>query len=460
MIFESGISMKLTFLGATGTVTGSKYLLEDEAYKFLIDCGLFQGLKDLRLRNWAKLPINPKEINDVILTHAHIDHSGYIPLLVKEGFEGSVYASQATTELCDILLPDCGHIQEDDARRANKYGYTKHSPAKPLYDVEDAWVAMEQFKPVEFNKNYALKDPLDFSLHRAGHILGAASVKVSDGQTSILFSGDLGRMHDPIMSAPVQIEDTDYLVLESTYGDRLHGDENPLDKLESVINGTVSKGGTVLIPSFAVGRAQAILYYINELKKFRRIPTELPVFLDSPMAIDATALWQKHHNEHRLTKAQCEEVFKVAHYLRTPEESKELNGINLPSIIISASGMATGGRVLHHMKNLMGDPRNTILFAGYQAEGTRGAKMVNGVKEIKFHGYNYPVRSHVDNLDTLSAHADYEEILEWLSHFTKPPRKTFITHGEPRASDALKTKIEERYGWEVITPNYLDTYEM
>lgn len=452
--------MKLTFLGATGTVTGSKYLIEDGQHKTLLDCGLFQGLKDLRLRNWAKLPIKPSEVDNMVLTHAHIDHSGYIPLFVKQGFEGDVYASQATTELCDILLPDCGHIQEDDARRANKYGYTKHSPALPLYDVEEAWIAMEQFKPVEYAKDYALNEQLRFSMHRAGHILGAASVKVSDGLTSVVFSGDLGRMNDPIMCAPSQIEEADYLVLESTYGDRLHGDEDPMEKLAHIITHTAAKGGTVLIPSFAVGRAQTILYYLHQLKLQKRIPAEIPIFLDSPMAIDATALWQKHHNEHRLSAKQCEEAFKIAHYLRSPEESKELNGISLPSVIISASGMATGGRVLHHMKHLMGDPKNTILFTGYQAAGTRGAEMLQGKKEIKIHGYTYPVRAQVDNLNSLSAHADYEEILEWLSRFVKPPREVFLTHGEPKAALALKARIEERFGWKVTIPEYMDCVEL
>lgn len=451
---EKGLPfMKLTFLGATGTVTGSKYLIEDGRQKILIDCGLFQGLKELRLRNWDRLPIDPASIDAVVLTHAHIDHSGYLPLLVKNGFRGPVYASEATADLCKILLPDTAHIQEEDAERANRYSYSKHKPALPLYSRRDAHNALEQFKIVDFGKSYEIGEFLSFSLSRAGHILGAACVHVSDGQTKVVFSGDLGRPNDPIMPAPAQIQEADYLVLESTYGNRLHEKGDPMGRMAEIITRTAARGGIVLIPSFAVGRAQSMLYYIHELKKAGLIP-DLPVFLDSPMAIDATQIWQKYHAEHKLSSEQCSAVCHTAKYIHTPDESKALDHLHMPCIIISASGMATGGRVLHHLKHYVGDPRNAVLFAGFQAAGTRGARLVHHEKEIKIHGQIFPVEAEIDVLNTLSAHADYEEILDWLRHFRKQPRTTFLTHGEPEAASALKFKIEERLGWQVEIPEY------
>jgi metallo-beta-lactamase family protein len=451
--------MKLTFLGATETVTGSKYLLEDDNRRVLIDCGLFQGLKDLRRRNWDKLPIDPSTIDYVLLTHAHIDHSGYIPLLVKNGFKGPIYCSDATFDLCGILLPDCGRIQEGDAERANRYGYTKHNPARPLYTEDDAYNALEQFKTVGFGKETAIGDMLRFELFRAGHILGAASIKISDGQTSIVFSGDLGRPNDPIMKAPVKIPSTDYLILESTYGDRLHQESNPMEKMAKIINKTFKRGGIVIIPSFAVGRAQLVLFYIHELIRERKIP-KVPVYLDSPMAIDATKQWQDHHNEHRLDAKKCGEVCRTAQYIQSVEQSKALDNGAVPAIIISASGMATGGRVLHHLSHYISDHRNTVLFAGYQAAGTRGARLVHGEKEIKIHGHLLTVRAEIDNLASLSAHADYNEIFDWLDGFQEQPRMTFLTHGEPEAASSLKFKIEDRLNWPVTIPKYLEQIEI
>ncbi|MCB1563208.1 MAG: MBL fold metallo-hydrolase [Alphaproteobacteria bacterium] len=452
--------MKLTFLGATGTVTGSKYLLEDDNRKILIDCGLFQGLKELRLRNWEKLPFNPASIDAVLLTHAHIDHSGYLPLLVKNGFDGPIYCSSATADLCDILLPDSAHIHEEDALRANRYGYSKHKPALPLYTQNDAYNALEKFKPISFAQEYPLGDILSFSLSRAGHIPGAACIRVSDGQTDIVFSGDLGRPHDPLMKEPAQIQSADYLVLESTYGDRLHATEDPLEQLEAIITRTAARGGTVVIPAFAVGRAQSLMYYIHRLKTENRIP-DLPVYLDSPMAISATKLLEEHNEEHRLSKQECAAICGSVIYTPTVEQSKSIYTRNngLPSIIISASGMATGGRVLHHLKHFIGDPRNTILLAGFQAAGTRGARLEHGETEIKIHGDLFEVRAEIDMLSNMSAHADYREILNWLGHFREAPRRTFLTHGEPEAASSMKFKIEKHLGWAVEIPEYKQTVE-
>lgn len=448
--------MKLTFLGATGTVTGSKYLLEYEGSKTLIDCGLFQGLKELRLRNWEKLPVAPDSVDAILLTHAHIDHSGYIPLLVKNGFKGPVYCSRATYDLCSILLPDSGYLQEADAERANRYAYSKHKTALPLYTQKDAEQSLKQFKVVEFGQPHQLANGLTFTLSRSGHILGSAFIRLNDEQTSILFSGDIGRANDPVMISPAHMPGADYLVLESTYGDRLHEDTDPLDKIGKIIAETMARGGSVIIPAFAVGRTQSMLYYIYALKQSGAIPATTPVFLDSPMAIDATELLIRHKNEHRLQEDLCAKVCHIAKYVHTAEESKALDHANgVPSVIISASGMATGGRILHHLKYFIGDTRNTILFTGYQATGTRGARLVQGEKEIKIHGKMWPVRAQVEDLHNMSAHADYSEIVEWLRHFQAAPHKVFITHGEPEAAAALQQKITDQLGWHAVVPDYL-----
>ncbi len=448
--------MELTFLGATGTVTGSKYLLEHAGQKILVDCGLFQGLKELRLRNWEPLPVNPASIDAVLLTHAHIDHSGYIPLLVKNGFRGKIYCSEATFDLCTILLPDSGYLQEADARRANRYGYSKHKPALPLYTQKDAEQSLKQFSTVGFDKSRDIGGGLAFTLNRSGHILGSAFIRISDGQTSVLFSGDIGRASDPVMKPPAQIQRADYLVLESTYGDRLHKDDDPLKKIGDIISNTAARGGSVIIPAFAVGRTQNILYYIHELKRSSAIPAAIPIFLDSPMAINATQLLARHKNDHRLPEKLWTDVSRIAHYVHAPEESKALDhSAGMPAVIISASGMATGGRVLHHLKYFIGDERNTILFTGYQAAGTRGARLVHGEGEIKIHGRMWPVRAQVEELHNTSAHADYGEILDWLGNFQAPPRRTFITHGEPEAASSLRLKIEDHLGWTAEVPDYL-----
>lgn len=446
--------MKLTFLGGVGTVTGSKYLLETNNKRILVDCGLFQGRKDLKFQNWAALPIDPKTINAVLITHAHIDHTGYIPLLIKSGFNGPIYATEATIDLCKILLPDSGYLQEEDAKHANRYGYAKHAPALPLYTKEDAIRALDYFKSVSFGDPLQISDGFQASWHRAGHILGASFIHCESEGTRILFSGDIGRLNDPIMKPPVTIEATDYLVMESTYGDRLHEVSNPMQKIVQVINRTVKRGGTILIPAFAVGRAQSILYYLSKIKEAKQIP-DIPIYLDSPMSIDATHIMCRHPHDHHLSKQECKNTCQVAKYVNTSDESKWLDSQVFPKVIISASGMATGGRILHHLKVFAPDPRNTILLTGYQAAGTRGASILEGKPEVNIYGVWVPIHAEVATISELSAHADYEEILTWMKGFQHPPRKVFITHGEPKASLSLKKHIEDRFGWLCSIPEYL-----
>lgn len=452
--------MQLQFLGATGTVTGSKYLVTSHAKKVLIDCGLFQGYKQLRLRNWEPLPVDPAQLDAVILTHAHLDHSGYLPLLIKQGFKGKIYCSGATHDLCKILLPDSGHLQEEDAASANRGGYSKHQPALPLYTKADALHALKFIAPMDFGSQFDVTAGIKATLLPAGHILGAAIISLEiDGKT-ITFSGDLGRPNDLILLPPTIIEKTDYLLIESTYGNRRHDPADPMLVLGKTIRETVNRGGTVIIPSFAVGRAQELLYYIHLLKESGAIPQSLPVFLNSPMATDATAIYHRHQTEHRLTVEQCDAMCHAAKIINSVEESESLNRQRMPMVIIAASGMATGGRVLHHLKAFAPDPRNTVLFAGYQAGGTRGAAMLAGAESIKIHGQFVQVRAQIAQIDNLSAHADADEMLAWLAHFTSAPNTVFITHGEPDASDALRKRIETERGWHCKVPTYLETVHL
>ena len=454
-----GAHMQLTFLGATGTVTGSKYLVSTGDKKILVDCGLFQGYKQLRRRNWAPLPVLAGDIDAVVLTHAHLDHTGYLPLLVKKGFRGQAYCSEATRDLCGLLLPDSGYLQEEEAAYANRRGYSKHRPALPLYTAAEAERSLSCLKPVALKRDIALPGDVTLRLHPAGHLLGASLVELRyDGQT-LLFTGDLGRPDDPIMVAPAAVARADYLVVESTYGDRRHEDGDPKKQLMEVVNRTAERGGAVIVPSFAIGRAQLLLHLVHTLKEERAIP-DIPVFLNSPMAISATELYHTYRSEHRLSPAECDGIHTVAKMVNTVEESKRLNDFRGPMIVISASGMATGGRVLHHLKAFAPDERNTILFVGYQAGGTRGAALVGGANSIKIHGEYIPVRAEVSSIDSFSAHADYSEILRWLENFERPPRRTFVTHGEATAADAMRLRIEETFGWSVDVPDYLQTVEL
>lgn len=453
------MSLNLSFLGGAGTVTGSKYLVEHGDHRLLVDCGLFQGFKALRLKNWAPFPVEPRSIDAVILTHAHLDHSGSLPLLIKRGFRGPVFCSQATADLCAILLPDAGHLQEKDAEFANRHGFSKHKPALPLYTIGDARAALVHLTPIPFDQERNLPAGGTMRLRRAGHILGAGSVQLDWAGITTIFSGDLGRYEDPIMVDPVSVERADYLLVESTYGDRRHSNRDPAEALAEIVGNTIARGGTVVIPAFAVGRAQSLMFHFHQLKS-KGLLSNVPIFLDSPMAVDASEVFCGNAESHKLPEAECRRSCAVAHYIRSVEESKALTANPVPKVIISASGMATGGRVLHHLKRYAPDPRNTILFAGFQAGGTRGAAMMAGVESVKIHGEYVPVRAQVSNLEFLSAHADADEILRWLRGVRAAPRMTFITHGEPSASDALRHRIEEELGWPCLVPDHGQKVEL
>ena len=447
--------LELAFLGAAGTVTGSRYLLTADANPILVDCGLFQGLKQLRLRNRAPFPVPPDEVAAVILTHAHLDHSGYLPAFVRDGFGGPVYATAPTCDLCGILLRDAGDLQESEAQRANRHGYSRHHPALPLYTLADAETALGHLVPTQLEEPIQVNE-FAIRFRRAGHILGAATVEAEHAGTSVLFSGDLGRPEDPLIPAPSPISGADYLVIESTYGDRLHPLDAPRDALGEVPRRTIARGGVLLIPSFAVGRAQAILHHLYMLREASTIPP-VPVFLDSPMASDVTALLTAHPQDLRISGDTCRAMMKDVIVTNRVDESKEIGRRTGPMIVIAGSGMVTGGRILFHLARFGADHRNTVLLVGHQASGTRGDALLQGERELKIHGRYVPVRAEVAALQGLSAHADANEILAWLGQFERAPRTTFVTHGEPRAADALRHRIEEELGWNVTVPEHGDT---
>jgi metallo-beta-lactamase family protein len=451
--------MDITFLGGTGTVTGSKYLLEHEDRRLLIDCGLFQGLKQLRLRNWAGLPVQAAQIDAVALTHAHLDHSGYLPRLIEQGFRGKVHSTEATRDLCELLLPDSGHLLEEEAQYANRHGTSRHHPALPLYTEQQARRSLDRFVVHRWGDAFEPLPGVQLRFSNAGHLLGAASVHVQWDGHSMLLSGDLGRNDDLLMRPPSPPPEADTVVIESTYGDRVHARQDVLGNLAQVISRTAARGGMLIVPAFAVGRAQTLLYCLSQLKGARRIP-DLPVFLNSPMAANATRLYERHAALHRLTPAQCAEAFGVATIVNDVEASKKLNALRWPSVIVSASGMATGGRVLHHLKAYAPDARNTLLFVGYQAAGTRGASLVGGAQVVKIFGEYVPVRAEVVHFDALSSHADREELLGWLGKLKRAPRQVFVTHGEPLAAEALRLAIDERHRWPVMVPEHNGRYTL
>jgi metallo-beta-lactamase family protein len=461
--------MRLTFYGATETVTGSKFLLEARGKRILIDCGLFQGLKELRQRNWEEPPLDPASVDAMVLTHAHIDHTGYVPRFVRQGFRGPIYGTSATADLLRILLPDSAHLQEEEAEFRNKHGRTKHKPALPLYTMEDADAALRLVRGLNLMQSHVLAPDLEFDLLHAGHILGSAFVRVRSEGKTVLFTGDFGRFGTPIIKDPATVDHADFLLLESTYGNRLHGDrqgEAGKLRLRDIIVETAGRGGTVLIPSFAVGRAQEVLYYMRELEDSGEIPI-LPVYVDSPMAIDAFEIFHDHTEEHDLAMNSVKSAgrnplsTRNVQFTRTVPESKNINEHNFPAVIISANGMATGGRIVHHLMHRLPDARNSIVFVGFQAAGTRGRYLVEGARSIRIYGMDYPVRARIHSIQGFSAHGDYSEILRWLEGFKAPPTKTFLVHGEPRAIVGMKERIAGKYPrWPVVVPKYREAFEL
>ncbi len=457
----------LTFLGAARTVTGSKYLLQVGDTRVLVDCGLFQGLKELRERNWQPLPVDAASINAVILTHAHLDHSGYLPRLVSQGFRGRIFCTPGTQEICRLVLPDSARLQEEDARQANRHGYSRHQPALPLYTGPDAYRALTQLQPVGYERPIPVAPGIQVEFINAGHLLGSAYARVTcDGlkEGPILFGGDLGRYGRPVLPDPMPVARAHFLLVESTYGNRIHEPDDDGERLAQIVRRTAERGGKVIVPAFAVGRVEEVLYWLRKLEQSKRIPI-LPVYVDSPMAIEALRYYGSRSNEldpdmrptaGEVSRFSTERFQAVA----TPQQSKAVVASGVPAIVISASGMATGGRVLHHLVAALPNARNTVVFVGYQAAGTRGRALVDGVKTVKIHGQLVPVAAEIDRIDSMSAHADASEILRWLRNFEAPPSRTFLVHGEFDAMVALQQQIDRDLGWQTKIPEHLETVEL
>ena len=456
----------LQFLGAARTVTGSKYLLEHNGRRVLVDCGLFQGLKELRLRNWEPFPFDPRRLDAVVLTHAHVDHTGALPRLAKAGFAGPIFCTPATRALAGLLLPDSAHLQEEEANHANEGRYTQHSPALPLYTPEDARAALRLFQTIGYRQPREILPGLSLTFIRAGHILGSAIclVELAGGVQRLVFSGDLGRYDAPIVPDPEPVDSATTLLIESTYGDRTHGEVKAIDALAAAVLEASPRKGVIVVPAFAIGRTQEILYDLRELEDAGRIPA-MDVFVDSPMACDATPIYLAHPEDHDLDMAAMLKKgisplkSRHTHFVNSVEESKRLNDLAGPAMIISASGMATGGRILHHLKHHLPHPKNTVLLVGYQAEGTRGRRLLEGEKAIRIQGEMVPVKAQVRTLTGFSAHADSSELSRWAQGFKKPPKQTFVVHGEVPAMEALRARLAQR-GWQVYVPNYLEKVEL
>jgi metallo-beta-lactamase family protein len=463
--------MKLTCLGAARTVTGSKHLLTVDNQRVLIDCGLFQGLKALRERNWQGLPFRATDLQALVLTHAHLDHTGYLPRLVGQGYKGRVFCTPATANLTKIVLADAARLQEEDAERANRRGYTKHSPALPLFTVNEAERAVGLLQPVGFDRPITIAPGIDVEFIGAGHLLGAAYARIHAGGKTLLFGGDLGRFSRPVLPDPTLIPDADVLLVESTYGNRAHEVDDNGARLASIISDTAGRGGKVVIPAFALGRVEELLYWIQQLEARRAIPV-LPVYVDSPMASAVLAEYRHRVNEldpeiaqganHRCTNERNMCAFGTARLkvISSIPESRAVQESTESSIVISSSGMATGGRVLHHLAHALPDARNTVLFAGYQAEGTRGQKLRDGAKFTRIHGQDVNVQAKIEVIDSMSAHADSDEILRWLRGFERPPSLTCLVHGEPAPMDTLKARIERELKWRVVTPQQGETIDL
>lgn len=451
--------LRMHFLGAAGTVTGSRYLLETAKLRVLVDCGLFQGYKYLRLHNWQPPLFDPATLEAVLLTHAHLDHSGYLPVLMQHGFKGQVFCTEATQALCEVLLRDAAHLFEEEAAYANRHQISKHKPALPLYGISEVEAVLKRFHVVRTHRACQIAPTFSAKWIPNGHILGSMCIACTVDGVDILFSGDLGRPHDVLMKPPEIPGRTDYLVVESTYGNRVHDNIDAEQQLTDIILSTVQRGGSVLIPAFAVGRAQTLLYLLLRLRRDKRIPN-LPIYLDSPMSQNVTGIYHRFHEALQLSAQDCEEMTAMTRTTRTAEESQRINADKWPKVVISASGMATGGRVVHHLKQMLPDARNTVLFCGFQAGGTRGEKIVSGAQTVRIHAQDVPIRARVIQMDTLSAHADCTEISAWLKHFRSAPVMTFVTHGEPAAADAMRIRIERELGWPCAVPEQLDCYRL
>ncbi|CAE7332337.1 MBL fold metallo-hydrolase RNA specificity domain-containing protein [Botrimarina mediterranea] len=472
--------MRLTFHGAAGTVTGSKYLLEADGASVLIDCGLFQGLKPLRELNWAGTPFKAPAVDAVLLTHAHLDHVGYLPKICKEGFAGPIYCTSATAKLAEIILLDSAKIQESDAAYANKKGYSKHKPALPLYTGQDAMNAIKRFHQTPLDDWRKIAGPIWARWHDAGHLLGSGLIEIeirrekdpSKKPTRIVFSGDVGRYDGPLYHDPSPPPECDYLICESTYGNREHPDVNLVDGLEAVIKRGVERGGVMLMASFAVGRAQQLIYLLQILKCQGKIP-DLPIYLDSPMSVDATKIYREHCTEHDLSETElcgvtgsCQVGDRpvlggdAVHLCRSAEESKGLNNITGPAIILASSGMMDAGRIVHHLKRRLPDPKTTVILGGYMAVGTRGRHLEEGAPFIRMHGQEVPVRAAIEKVPGLSGHADRNGLLRWLSAIKQPPKQTFLTHGEPDSAAALAETLRAERGWSVTVPAMADSVEL
>jgi len=481
--------IKLTFLGAARTVTGSKHLVESNGSRVLVDAGLFQGLRELRDRNWQDLPLKATDIDAIVLTHAHLDHCGYLPRLVSQGFRGRIFCTAGTQDLCRIVLADAGRLQEEDAAFANRHGFSKHTPALPLYTEVDAARAVSQLQPCGYDRTLPVAPGIEVEFVNAGHLLGSSFVRMHVGDRVVLFGGDLGRFNRPVLPDPTMMSDADYLLVESTYGDRVHERDDDGERLATIVTETVQRGGKLIIPSFAIGRVEELIYWLRRLESAHRIPT-LPVFVDSPMAAAALARYtdrlheldpelapevgddmaphdaaahepiddrRRQARQERDVCAFCTTRFRVT---ASVEESKALTASQVPSIVISSSGMAEGGRVLHHLKAALPNARNTVLFVGYQAAGTRGRRLVDGEKSVKIHGEWIPVAARIERIDSMSAHADSTEILRWLHGFAAAPKETFIVHGEVTAMQALSSSIDRELGWKHRMPEHRETVEL
>ncbi|HYA33996.1 MAG TPA: MBL fold metallo-hydrolase [Candidatus Binataceae bacterium] len=458
----SSLAPTLRFLGAADTVTGSRFLVSSGKGRVLVDCGLFQGLKALRLRNWDPLPIEPSSLDAVVISHAHLDHSGYLPALYRDGFRERVFATEGTHALCRVVLPDSGHLQEEEANYANRKGYSKHTPALPLYTEDDAIAAIQLFKPIAFEKQIEVAPDITVTFRRAGHILGSSSVVVdigASGSRRVLFSGDLGRPFHPILRPPERPSAADVIVVESTYGDRRHDDPASLKAFEDAVNRTAARGGVIVIPSFAVDRTEVVLYHLRNLVRAKSVP-DLPIYVDSPMALAALRIYKDAIAQHspEIRADLTSDTFDDASYheARTVEDSIALNFLSGPAIIISASGMATGGRILHHLANRLPDERNAVVLVGYQSPGTRGHSMLTGQTSIKMLGRYIPVRAEIVNVPAFSVHADQQEILDWLASAESVPEIVYVVHGDPPGAEALRKCIEERLKWNAVVPRHLE----